>query len=141
MHALLLAAIVAGEGNGADIEGANRVERQGEVVTASLIELVPGLQRLVDPQGIAVPVEVALGLKQLDGLGRHEVDHPVELVDMAEGTELVAHVDHAAAGGTLALELHLQQETTVGILVLGQAVEDVVEVLFPKQGDELFYQV
>ena len=99
------------------------------------------MQRLVDPQGVAVPVEVALGLELLDGLGGHEVGDTLKLVYLTEGPQFVAHVDHAPAGSALALELHLQQETAVGILVLGQAVEDLVEVLFPEQGDQLFYQV
>ena len=141
MHPLLLPTVVAGEGDGVDIEGAERADGQGEALAAPLIELVPGLQRLVDPERVAVPVEIALGLELLDGLGGHEVGHPFKLVHLTEGPQLVAHVDHAPTGGALALELHLQQEAAVGILVLGQAVEDLVEVLFPEQGDQLFYQV
>ncbi|MNZ95894.1 hypothetical protein D3C78_1150650 [compost metagenome] len=141
MHPLLLSAVVAGKGNGTDIEEAERAGGQGEALTLALMMLVPGLQGLVDPQGIAVAVEVALGLKQLDGLGRHEVGDPLELVYHTEFAQLIAHVDHPPAGGALALDLHLEQETAVGVFVLGQAGEELIEVLFSEQGDELFYQV
>lgn len=141
VHALFLSPVMAGEGDGADIERTKRADGQRQIVAAPLVEFVPGLQRLVDPQGVAVPVEVALGLKQLDGLGGHEVGHPVELMHLTEGAQLVAHVDDAPTGGALAFEFHLQQEPAVRIFVLGQTVEDFVEVLFPEQGDKLFYQM
>ncbi len=66
---------------------------------------------------------------------------PFELVHQALIAQLVAHVDDPAAGGAFAFELHLDQKTAVAVLVLGQAIEDVIEILFSEQRNKLFNQV
>ncbi len=65
----------------------------------------------------------------------------VELMHQALILQLIAHVDDPAAGGALALELHLDQKTAVAVFLLGHAVEDLLEIFLPQQGDELFNQM
>ncbi len=142
VHPLLAPAIVAGKGDGIDIVLAKRADGRLELaVVLAMLVFLPVLQRFVDPQGVVILVEIALRLEQADGLGRHEMGDPFELVHQALIAQLVAHVDDPAAGGAFAFELHLDQKTAVAVLVLGQAIEDVIEILFSEQRNKLFNQV
>ena len=143
VHPLLTAAVVAGKGNGVDIilpEGAGR-RRQLTIHAGVVVLFLPLLQRLVDTEGIDIAVEIALGLEQGNRIGGHEVSDAVELMHQALILQLIAHVDDPAAGGALALELHLDQKTAVAVFLLSHAVEDLLEIFLPQQGDELFNQM
>ena len=143
MHPLLTAAVVAGKGNGVDIilpEGAGR-RRQLTIHAGVVVLFLPLLQRLVDAEGIDIAVEIALGLEQGNRIGGHEVSDAVKLMHQALILQLIAHVDDPAAGGALALELHLDQKTAVAVFLLSHAVEDLLEIFLPQQGDELFNQM
>lgn len=142
VHSLLTSTIVAGEGNGIDVELSKGAGGRLQLIVALvLVVLLPILQRLVHAEGVQIAIEIALGLEQAYGLGRHEVGDPFKFMNQALLSQLVTHVDDPPAGSTSALDLHLDQKTAVAVFTLSQVVEDVIEIFFSEQRNELFDQV